>query len=202
MFTILSPNVITLRFSGMIPWTTFLSCRPPILGKVTTLYWLYVNFLVFVECTCNSLSMKIVIWVVWLELQIKRGWACLECWYWEWLLLRCKCICIVKPCLCRERKSFYSLVPIEIAFWCNLSAFTFSVSLPVNDCLWITFCACTHFSFWFACMSRKTKKNPSEWFEDWAKQNKKKTKISQWNSSLWNSSSTRKNRAKQSNLSD
>ena len=53
MFTILSPNVITLRFS---PWTMFLSCRLPILEKVTTLYWLYVNFLVFVECTCNSLS--------------------------------------------------------------------------------------------------------------------------------------------------
>ena len=48
MFSILSPNVITLRFSGMLPQTTFLSCGPPILGKMTTLYWLYVNFLVFV----------------------------------------------------------------------------------------------------------------------------------------------------------
>ena len=56
MFTILSPNVITLRFSSMLPQTMFLSCRLPILGKVTTLYWLYVNFLVFVEYTCNSLS--------------------------------------------------------------------------------------------------------------------------------------------------
>ena len=56
MFSILSPKLITLRFLGMLPQTTFLSCGPPILGKVTTLYWLYVNFLVFVECTCNSLS--------------------------------------------------------------------------------------------------------------------------------------------------
>ena len=55
MFTIFSPNVITLRFSGMLQWTMFLLCGPPILGKVTTLYWLYVNFLVFVECTCKSL---------------------------------------------------------------------------------------------------------------------------------------------------
>ena len=44
MFTILSPNVITLCFSGMLPWTTFLSCGPLILGKVTTLYWLYLTF--------------------------------------------------------------------------------------------------------------------------------------------------------------
>ena len=37
MFTILSPNVISPRFSGMLLWTTFLLCGPPILGKVTTL---------------------------------------------------------------------------------------------------------------------------------------------------------------------
>ena len=56
--------------------------------------------------------------------------------YWECLLLWCKCICIAKLCLCRQRNSFYSLVPIENAFWCNLSAFTFSASLPLNECLW------------------------------------------------------------------
>ncbi|KAK4597022.1 hypothetical protein RGQ29_014867 [Quercus rubra] len=29
---------------GMLPWMTFSSCGPPILGKVTTLYWVNVNF--------------------------------------------------------------------------------------------------------------------------------------------------------------
>ena len=38
MFTILSPNVISLRFLGMLMWMMFLLCGPPILGKVTTLY--------------------------------------------------------------------------------------------------------------------------------------------------------------------
>ena len=134
--------------------------------------------------------MKIVIWVVWLELQIKHGWACLECWYWECLLLRCKCICIVKPCLCRECKSFYSLVPIKNACWRNLSAFTFSASLPVNECLWITFCACTHFSFWAPCMSRKKMKrkkfpmNGLRTEQSKAEQNRAKKKKFQWNSSL------------------
>ena len=98
--------------------------------------WMYLYF--SIQCT----SMKIVIWVVWLELQIKCGWACLECWYWECLLLRCKCICVVKPCLCRECKSFYSLVPIENACWHNLSAFTFSASLPVKE--FMDYILCMH----------------------------------------------------------
>ena len=131
--------------------------------------------------------MKIVIWVVWLELQIKRGWACLECWYWECLLLRCKCIYIVKPCLCRERNSFYSLVPIENTFWCNLSAFTFSASLPLNECLWITFSAslslflsrCMHTFQFLVCLrdqEKRKKKFHSEWFLEWAEQNRAKQK--------------------------
>ena len=104
--------------------------------------------------------------------------------YWECLLLRCKCICIVKPCLCRERNSFYSLVPIEFAFWCNLSAFTFSASLPLNECLWITFSTslslflskCMHTFQFLVCLHVQEKKKkgiPSEWFEDCAKQKKK-----------------------------
>ena len=143
--------------------------------------WKYLYF--SIQCT----SMKIVIWVVWLGLQIKCGWACLECWYWECLLLRCKCICIIKPCLCRECKSFYSLVPIKNACWRNLSAFTFSASLPVNDCLWITFCACTHFSFWAPCMSRKKmkrKKFPMNGLRTEKSKTEPKKKKFQWNSSL------------------
>ena len=122
--------------------------------------------------------MKIVIWVVWLELQIKRGWACLECWYWECLLLRCKSICIVKPCLCKERNS-YSLVSIKNAFWCNLTAFTFSVSLLVTKCLWITFCATI-----LACPGKTNKYKNPQWmvwglsnYHSRAKQNKKKKKF-------------------------
>ena len=78
-------------------------------------------------------------------------------------MLRCKCICIGKPCFCREHKSFYSLVPIESAFWCTLSAFTFSASLPLNECLWITFPAISQFLVYlfssFVCPGF-----PSFWF--------------------------------------
>ena len=142
--------------------------------------------------------MKIVIWVVWLELQIKRGWACLECWYWECLFLRCNCICIVKPCLYRKRKSFYSFVRTENAFWCNVRVFTFSASLPLNECLWITFAVSQQVhahvlvSGLFAWPGKKKKKKfPSrtQVFETrvlWKIEGKK---FPQWNSSLWNSSS-------------
>ena len=93
--------------------------------------------------------------------------------YWECVLLQCKCICIVKLCLCRERNSFYSLVLIENAFWCNLSAFTFSASLPLNECLWITFPAslslflsrCMHTFQFLVCLHVQEKnknKFPSE----------------------------------------
>ena len=40
----LSPNVTSSRFSGILLWTMLLLCGPPILGKVTTLYWLYLTF--------------------------------------------------------------------------------------------------------------------------------------------------------------
>ena len=107
--------------------------------------------------------------------------------YWECLLLRCKCICIVKLCLCRERNSFYNLVPIENAFWCNLSAFTFSASLPLNEGLWITFSAslylflskCMHTFQFLVCLHVQEKK-----------------KKSQWNSSFIHSSSTTVNTKK------
>ena len=89
--------------------------------------------------------------------------------YWECLLLWCKCICIVKLCLCRERNNFYNLVPIENAFSCNLSAFTFSASLPLNECLWIIFSAslslflnrCMHIFQFLVCqhVQGKKKKN-------------------------------------------
>ena len=76
---------------------------------------------------------------------------------------KCKCICIGKPCFCRKRKSLYSLVPIESAFWCNLSAFTFSASEPLNECLWITFPAISQFLVYlfssFVCL-----RFPSFWF--------------------------------------
>ena len=73
-------------------------------------------------------------------------------------------------------------MPIESAFWCNLSTFTFSASLPLNECLWITFPAISQFlvylfnsfvcpgfpSFWFTYStvlyvqgSKKKKKIPS-----------------------------------------
>ena len=101
--------------------------------------------------------------------------------YWECLLLWCKCIYIVKLCLCRERNNFYSLVPIENAFWCNLSAFTFLASLPLNECLWITFSAslslflsrCVHTLQFLVCPYVQGKK-----------------KIFQWNLSFIDSSST------------
>ena len=92
--------------------------------------------------------------------------------YWECLLLRCKCICIVKLCLCRERNSFYNLVPIENAFWCNLSAFTFSASLPLNEGLWITFSAslylflskCMHTFQFLVCLHVQEKKKKKSQF--------------------------------------
>ena len=132
--------------------------------------------------------------------------------YWECLLLWCKCICIAKLCLCRQRNSFYSLVPIENAFWCNLSAFTFSASLPLNECLWDYI---LNFSISVsqvhahilvsgvpACLGKKKKKiSPRPEFH-WEKQSEQSTwnrvclhvqgekKNSQWNSSFRNSSST------------
>ena len=100
--------------------------------------------------------------------------------YWECLLLWFKCIYTVKLCLCRKCNSFYSLVPIENAFWCNLSAFTFSSSLPLNECLWITFLAslslflssCVHTLQFLVCPYVQEKKK------------------FQWNSSFIDSSST------------
>ena len=54
-------------------------------------------------------------------------------------------------------------MPIESAFWCNLSTFTFSASLPLNECLWITFPAISQFLVYlfnsFVCPGF-----PSFWF--------------------------------------
>ena len=133
--------------------------------------------------------------------------------YWECLLLWCKCICIVKLCLCRQRNSFYSLVPTENVFWCNLSAFTFSASLPLNECLWdyilnfsISVSQQVHAHILVsgvpACLGKKKKKNFPKTRVPLGKTERaiylKQSlparpggeKNSQWNSSFRNSSST------------